>query len=104
MTTTITDRRYRTVDVNMVGYRTTRALKVGDYVKVTSTYSGATDWHKVLEISSPESARFGRGNFRRITFEGVATSWDENGAWRPSPKRETFIMFTNDVVEIARPV
>lgn len=102
---TFTDRLYRNVEADDLGYRTLRSLKVGDYVKMSSTYVGATDWFQVTEISELQPAHYSRGKYRRVQVETVRYGWDDNGAHRPTTRYETVMVFTtNDSIHIARPV
>lgn len=102
---TFTDRLYRNVEADDLGYRTLRSLKVGDYVKMSSTYVGATDFFRVTKIGDLEPAHYSRGRYRRVRVETVRYGWDDNGAYRPTAHYETIMMFTtNDSVHIVRPV
>lgn len=104
-TINFTDRLYRKITATDLGYRTIRSLRVGDYVMATSSHDGATDWRRVLEIGELEPARFSRGKFRTVTLETVTYGWDENGAHRPTPRRQKVSVFlTDDDIRIARPI
>ena len=103
--TTFTDRLYRNVIADDLGYRTLRSLRVGDYVKMSSTYVGTTDWFRVTEISDLRPAHYSRGKYRSVQVETVAYGWDDNGAYRPTARYETIMIFTtNDSVHIRRPI
>lgn len=103
-TVAFTDRLYRNVNAADLGRRTLRSLKVGDYIRATSSHAGKTDYFRVTKIGDLEPAHYSRGTYRRVQIETVAYGWDEKGAYRPAPRFESVIIFSSgDDVHIRRP-